>query len=139
LLGIQRGLFGFGLHLGVDRGTLRGKFGINDPAGHRERDRPGELLGILAHGDSHPDQLLLVERSRFDHAQPLARLVQRLGADRCQIDRAGRHFVHLRFAVKLSGRQVAGRGCIASADADQFAQGGQSAAEDGDGEDDLQQ
>jgi hypothetical protein len=137
LLRIQGRLLGLGLQLRVEGRALGGIFGVDDPARQRERHGPGESLGVLAYGHRHPHQLLLILLGRFDGAQPIAVLIQRLAAHRAQIDRAGRHLVHFRFGIQLGGRQVASHGRVACADPDQLAQRGQGAAEDGDGEDHL--
>jgi hypothetical protein len=55
-----------------------------------------------------------------------------------QLDTGG-DAVHLRLGIKLSHRQVAGFGGALRADADELADRGQRAAEDGDRNDHLEQ
>jgi hypothetical protein len=137
LFGVRDPLLGLGLELGIQSGTLGCIFRVDDPARECERNGAREHVGILADRHRHADQFLLLLLGRFNRTKPLPLFVERLGPQRPQIDRAGRHFAHPRFAIKLGRRQVAGNGRIASADADQYADRRQRATENGDGEDDL--
>lgn len=132
-------LFGLGFELGVEGGTLGDIGRIDDPPRHRKRHGPGKQVGVLADRDIHGDELLLVERLGGDDAHPLAFLIELFGCEVLQVDHAGRRFAHFAFAIELRRGQVAGDRRIASADADQLTDDRQGPAEDGDGEDDLEE
>lgn len=97
------------------------------------------MFGILADCHGHANQFLLLKLRSLDRTKPLSRFIERLRANGIQSDRAGGHFAHPRFAIDLRRRQIPCNGGVGGADADQFANRSQSATENGNGEDHLQE
>jgi hypothetical protein len=138
LHGVGDALPGFGFELGVECGTLGDIRRIDNPPRHGKRHGAGKQVGILADSDVHRDELLLVEGLGGDDAHPLTFFVELLRFEVFQVNHAGRRFAHFALAIELGSGQVAGDGRVASTDANQLADDGQRAPEDGDGENHLQ-
>jgi hypothetical protein len=122
---IGQGNLRLSLHLRVEQGALLDVSRVNDPSRHRKRDGIHNEIRVLTNRYVDGNQLLLFESLGRDRSHPFARLIERLGAGRADVDDPRCRFVQLAFAVNLRRRQVARRSGIPRSHADKFADHGQ--------------
>jgi hypothetical protein len=112
---------------------------IDHPPTQRVRHGPRNLGRALAHRHIDGKQPLQIRGADINRAQPLARFVERRLTHWIRGLASGRDLVQHALGVDLSRRQVAGDRGIPGPDADQLADDGKSAPQDGDRQDHLHQ
>jgi hypothetical protein len=128
-----------GLHVGFRGGSGFDNRRVENPPREGERDGPRHLLGILGHRHEDRDHPLFVDFLRLDGIDPFAGVVQWLAAQRRRFVDSSGNGAQFGFGIELGRRQVAGLGRTARAEADQFADHRQSAAQNGNRQDHLEQ
>jgi hypothetical protein len=112
---------------------------IDDPPRQRVADGVLRSARSLFDGHGHRHDAGEIGRRNIDAVLIEARIVVRRVLHRVEQVDPGPESVHFRLGIKLGHRQVAGFSRIASPDADELSDRGQSAPQDGDCENHLQE